>query len=114
MNIWNIKMRQSMKVLYYKIQGFKKEINSNSDRIYQVISDYSDDIYVQSKAFLRYNEVQREILHLEKAKILCTLFENVRFIESIEKNIVSIIIECSIKSVNKKYRYTYQKQYIEE
>ena len=33
------------------------------------------------------------------------IYDEVKFIESIDKNKVSIIIECSIKSVNKKYRY---------
>ena len=39
--------------------------------------------------------------------MICTLSENVRFIESIGKNIVRTIIECIMKSVNKKYRYIY-------
>lgn len=85
------------------IRQLREDINSNPDRIHQVTSDYGDDIYVQSKKLLKYNEVNRKILHLEKAKMLCTLSGNVPFIGSISKKVVSPIIECSMKSINKKY-----------
>lgn len=39
--------------------------------------------------------------------MLYTLSENILFIEFIGKNIVRTIIECIMKSVNKKYRYIY-------
>lgn len=40
--------------------------------------------------------------------MLYTLSENILFIEFIGKNIVRTIIECIMKSVNKKYGYIYQ------
>lgn len=88
------------------LRDLRNNINEEPERMNQIIVDYGDDIYIQSKELLRYNQAEKNILHLERAKTFISISENIPLIGNIINlggKIITPMIDCGIKHIDKKY-----------
>lgn len=88
------------------LSNLRNNINEEPERINQIIADYGDSIYIQSKELLRYNQAEKNILHLETAKEIISIPDNIPFIGDIINiggKIITPMIDCGIKNIDKKY-----------